>query len=123
MVSDKRPEADDLDLFFDAAKGDRVPSDDLVARVLAGAAEIQSAATTVAAPTPRRATGLFELLGGWIPVSGLAAAGLAGLAIGVTLPQTFGTDGTLSAIWPVQEAVGFTSFDAISFATEEGAGP
>lgn len=74
------------DIFAQARSVAPAPSDDLVARVLAGA--------TVAAPqafsAPRRSLGarLLDALGGWPTVGGLVTATCAGIWIGVAPPAT-----------------------------------
>ena len=116
MVSEHRPEPDDgLDAYFDTARATAGPSADLVARVLADARHVQ-AEQPVAKPGPT--AGLLQALGGWITVSGLAAACAAGVAIGVSLPAMLGSglDGAVSGLLQGQETIGFTSFDAVAFA-------
>lgn len=114
MTSEK--DTDGLAAFFDAANRDAGPGDDLMARVLADAAAVQAEAARAPMPEPAR-PGLLQTLGGWITVSGLAAACAAGVAIGVSLPSAVsaGFDGSLGAILTGQEAVGFAGFDAVSF--------
>jgi len=76
-----------LETFFDAARRTTpVPSEDMLARVLADAERVR----TVAPPRgPRqvRPTRIRDLLGGWPAMAGLAAATLAGLWIGAGLPE------------------------------------
>ena len=115
MVSEHGSEPDDgLDAYFDAARDATGPGADLVARVLADAAEVQAEQPVAEA---RPAPGLLQILGGWITVSGLAAACAAGVAIGVSLPAMLGSglDGGVAGLFQ-QEAIGFTSFDAVAFA-------
>ena len=88
---DKRQEAA-LGAFFDAAR-DSAPeaSADLLARVLDGAeAEQARIAARREVPAPPRA-GLWarirQGLGGYPAVAGLAAAGVAGVWIGLALPE------------------------------------
>ncbi|WP_333712461.1 hypothetical protein [Yoonia sp.] len=84
-----RPNDDFLEDLFARAQGDRAtPQDDLVARVLADADAVQAGlATQTARPAP---PGLWSrmlvALGGWPAVSGLAAATVAGVWIGVAPP-------------------------------------
>lgn len=81
---------DDLDMFFDAAKGAEHPSADLVARVLAGADQVQRSGA-LKAPEPAAPWRWLAVLGGWQGVGGLVAAGCAGLAIGLASPAAIDT--------------------------------
>ncbi len=87
-MTDKRPLSDaELDgLFAASRRAAPAPSDDLMARVLGDAAE---AAAPAAVPAPRRAgrRGLLAQIGGWPAAAGLAAAAVAGLAIGLWQPE------------------------------------
>ncbi len=86
MMTDRN---DDIleDIFAQARTVAPTPSDDLIARVMAGATVPQSAA---ARPTPRRSLGqqVLDLLGGWTAVSGLVTATCAGVWIGVSPPES-----------------------------------
>jgi len=78
-----------LDDLFAEARGAEMPGDDLVARVLADAADIQAAAA--AAPAPSGGgwmAGWLSGVGGWFGAGGLVAATMAGLLIGVYAPDT-----------------------------------
>lgn len=82
----------DLEALLRAARGADTPGDDLVARVLADAAAVQAERATVraaAAPVPRGGWlgALVQSIGGWPAVSGVTLAGLAGLAIGFSVPD------------------------------------
>ena len=74
------------DIFAQARAVAPTPSDDLIARVLAGATVPQSARQ----PAPRRSLGqqVLDLLGGWTAVSGLVTATCAGVWIGVSPPAS-----------------------------------
>lgn len=78
-----------LDMVFAAAKEDpaAMPTPDFMARVLADAEAARPAPAPIAPPveTPRLsvAAKFVALLGGWQSVSGLAAATVAGVWIGV----------------------------------------
>lgn len=79
---------DTLDAAFAAARRpDPAPSEALMARVLADAEAAQSRPAT-REPRPTRWSGFFDLLGGWPAVSGLAAAGVAGLWLGLAPPAS-----------------------------------
>lgn len=77
--------------FFDAARKQApTPSTDLMARVLedAEAAQVRyAAATRSAAPRAGLWARIRQGLGGWPAMTGLAAAGLAGVWIGLALPE------------------------------------
>lgn len=78
----------ELDAFFAAGRAAAPePSADLMARILADA---ETALPRAATPAPRRnrSAGLLSLLGGWRGFSGLATATLAGLWIGIAMPET-----------------------------------
>ena len=83
----------DLEALFAEARRPIAPPDDLVARVLADADAIQAKGRVRAAPpaaaTPRRGifAGLIEALGGWPTASGVALAGVTGLAVGLAAPD------------------------------------
>lgn len=83
---------DPLDALFAQAR-DVDPSPDLMARVLADAAAVQVVAQveTPVIAAPRRAGWLARMLdglGGWSAVSGITAAGVMGLAVGLYSPDT-----------------------------------
>ena len=83
-------EDDALDALFAQAK-ETSPRPDLMARVLADAADVQAEAAVVHAPVspPRDSwlAGLLGALGGWSAVSGITAAGVVGLAVGLYSPD------------------------------------
>ncbi|MFU8865164.1 MAG: hypothetical protein ACNA7O_14720 [Rhodobacterales bacterium] len=96
----QRPQDDDdaLEAFFAAARRTTpAPSDSLLARVMADALAAQEEPLKTPArmrPQPARPgllAQLREALGGWPAFGGLAAAGVMGLAIGITAP--LGQDG------------------------------
>jgi len=71
-----------LEAFFDAARRTTpVASEDMLARVLADAETVRTAAQA-RRTRPVRPARLRDLLGGWPSMAGLAAATLAGLWIG-----------------------------------------
>ncbi|MEM9708421.1 MAG: dihydroorotate dehydrogenase [Pseudomonadota bacterium] len=83
-----------LDAFFAAAR-DRSPrpSEDLMARVLADASDAQPEPQPVAAARPSKTSWhprWITGIGGWPGVAGLATVTMAGLWIGVALPETVG---------------------------------
>ncbi|OAN69816.1 hypothetical protein A8B78_21460 [Jannaschia sp. EhC01] len=81
-------EKDGLDALFSEAKGVG-PGPDLMARVLADAAAVQAEVPLVAtAPRGSWLAGLLGAIGGWSAVSGITAAGVMGLAVGLYSPDT-----------------------------------
>ena len=77
------------DLFAQARDQTITPSDDLMARVMADA---DAALPQTAAVQPAASGGFFasllDALGGWPVLSGVAAAGFAGLWVGLAPPDT-----------------------------------
>ncbi len=94
-MADKRPLDDrDLDkLFAGAREAAPLPSDRLIARILADAEAQMGQPTQAAAPArPRgRLAALIAGIGGWPSAAGLATATVAGLAIGLSAPDTLDT--------------------------------
>jgi|AACY02.2.fsa_nt_gi hypothetical protein len=88
---------DELEALFQTARRpDPVPSEALMARVLADAA---AEMPRRAAAAPRRGAGwsaLWLALGGWTGASGLVAATAAGLWIGIAPPA--GLDGLAASL-------------------------
>ncbi len=95
----------DLEIFFEAARKDRGDaSPDLLSRVLADAyaeQDAQAEAVPTSSVAPRTAdtsrslrgvfAGLFDAIGGWPAVAGLATAAMAGVWIGYNPPAVFDT--------------------------------
>lgn len=77
------------DLFGVAQSQTPEVSDDLMARVLADARAMQQ--VSVAPPKQTFLAGLFDMIGGWPSVGGLAMAGVAGLWFGVSPPAVLST--------------------------------
>jgi len=74
--------------LFDEARSENVePSDDLLTRVLADADECQPKAPSVSAAKASFWDRLLSGVGGWPALSGVTAAGVAGLWIGLTPPD------------------------------------
>ena len=88
---------DPLETLFQQADADRMPSDDLMVRVLADAAQVQADLAVAARPVRTAATGrgfgFLQALGGWPGLSGLTAAAITGLMIGTVSPDI--VDGVL----------------------------
>lgn len=92
MTDDDKGREAALEAFFDAARDCApVASADLLARVLDGAEAEQTRIAARRAVTPPPRAGLWarirQGLGGYPAVAGLAAAGLAGVWIGLALPE------------------------------------
>jgi hypothetical protein len=75
------------DLFAEARGVASEPSDALTARVLADAAEAR-APSPISVPQPNLWSRFMDAIGGWPAVSGLAAATVAGIWIGVAPPTS-----------------------------------
>mgnify|MGYP000029020956 CR=1 FL=1 len=80
-----------LEAFFDAARAHPAePSVALLTRIEKEARTVQAATR---APVPQRrqraslSTQLFRLIGGWPALTGLATAAMAGVWLGVSLPE------------------------------------
>ncbi|GAA5070836.1 hypothetical protein N0B44_12815 [Roseibacterium beibuensis] len=135
-MANNADQGDRLDRMLAEARGAR-PSSDLMARVLADAAAIQSeiaptqamsggtqgAGVDQAGLTGRRRSRSFRpawvaALGGWGGVSGVTLAGVVGLAIGFAIPDTIDT---LSGgqIWTLSGGAGLTP-DLTTLAWEDG---
>jgi len=84
-----RSENELLDNLFAEARSEEVsPSDDLLTRVLADAAALQPQqppVTVISVPTLW--TRVMNSIGGWPALSGVAAAGVAGLWVGLVPPD------------------------------------
>lgn len=115
MTADR--DEDDLMALFGAARADTArPSEGLLDRIMADADMVLAGAAPVA-PVPRRSLGavLLAVLGGWGGVSGLAAATMAGLWIGVAPPASL--DGLTQLVWggtvevPLMETAGFIGLE------------
>lgn len=82
-----------LDDLFAVAR-DATPTPDLMARVLADADAVLDDVPPVAAPpakAPKRErwwAGLLDGMGGWSAISGITAAGVVGLGVGLYAPDT-----------------------------------
>lgn len=97
---------DDLDTLFATARTQlATPGDDLVARVLADAAAQQQAPTIPRRHRSRGAGWLQDLLGGWPALTGVIAAGLAGLWIGAAPPA--GVEGLAAELVGTTQTVTF----------------
>ncbi|MEM9972473.1 MAG: hypothetical protein AAF762_15450 [Pseudomonadota bacterium] len=119
-MTDRDRESDALDALFGAAREETRPGDDFMARLLADAttaAEANAQRPTLGRASPPRQPFWQR----WVPVSGLTAATLAGLWIGMALPETdFGT--TYLADLGAQSALGdfVPTFGVEALTGEEG---
>lgn len=83
------PNDDMLDEFFaQARETTSAPSDDLTARVLADAAAVQPATPATEMAQYGFWARALDMIGGWPAVSGLAAATVAGIWVGVAPPSS-----------------------------------
>lgn len=75
-----------LETYFDSARRTApLPSEAMLARIMADAERVRAGAPSAASHRPLK-TRLRDLLGGWPTMAGLATAALAGLWIGTGLP-------------------------------------
>lgn len=89
MTSDRDEQMLDAD-FAEMRRPDPTPSDDLLNRIMMDADGVLAAAAPVPARPKQSLRGfILDLVGGWPSVSGLAAATVAGLWIGVVQPTAF----------------------------------
>lgn len=116
--SDNLPDDDALDALFAAARSAApVPSAALMAR-LQHVALAEQPRAGVRQTAPSRARGgllaqLFDNIGGWPALAGLATAGVAGLWIGLNPPQP------LSALFGATDLTVFAPYD-LTLLDEEG---
>lgn len=99
------------DLFVRAQKAEASPQDDLVARVLADADAVQAGfrvSTAATAPAGLWAR-MLDALGGWPAVSGLAAATVAGVWIGVAPPAS--VEDMAAGLWGTTVSVPLVPYD------------
>ncbi|WP_234417106.1 hypothetical protein [Loktanella sp. Alg231-35] len=84
------PNDDMLDDLFGQARAQQpvAPSDDLIARVLADAAGVQHAPIAQVADQPGAWARIMDAIGGWPALSGLAAATVAGVWVGIAPPSS-----------------------------------
>ncbi len=100
----------ELDALFEEARGESpTPSDDLVARIVQDAAQMQPKPASSEGHEP---TGVFRqflaAIGGWPALGGLATAAITGVYIGVAQPGLVGVtaaeledlDYVSTEIWP-----------------------
>ena len=121
-------EQKDLDAIFAAARDLPEPSADLMARVLADAAAVQAERAepqilpyaSTASASPGFWAEIRTGLGGWLGLGGLAAAGLAGLALGVALPAELDVlaGGQISAALGASDLSAAIGLEAVGFAIE-----
>ncbi len=74
------------DIFAQARAATPAPSDDLMARVLTDAEDVQPGNLLGAAQRPSLWSRMSDAIGGWPAVSGLAAATVAGVWVGIAPP-------------------------------------
>ena len=96
-----------IEAFFDAARRHAAePSVALMTRIDEDAQAIQALARRPAPQPTRRSTlssQFYRLLGGWPAVTGLATAAMAGIWLGISLPEGI-LDGTSDAAYLVDVA-------------------
>jgi hypothetical protein len=91
MAMSDKDDMPGLEVFFDAARAHAAePSVALMTRIDEDAQAVAARAQTPAPQRLRRAslsTQLYRLLGGWPAVTGLATAAMAGVWLGISLPE------------------------------------
>ncbi|MCV2881393.1 dihydroorotate dehydrogenase [Actibacterium sp. XHP0104] len=99
MADERMTDTDELELLFAAARDAApVPSDGLLARVLADAeAEQARPAPALIRPEGGLLARAMRQIGGWPALAGLATATLAGVWIGYAQPA--GLDGLTDTVW------------------------
>lgn len=83
-----------LEAFFEAGRAETpVPSDDLMARIMADAVAEMPAPRPIARPVKKQGllAGLIAGIGGWPALAGMATATVAGVWIGFAQPDTLNT--------------------------------
>ncbi|MBL4628973.1 MAG: hypothetical protein JKY00_13255 [Roseicyclus sp.] len=98
MANERKDDRDDVaaDIALDgvfAQARDEAPDPELMARVMADAMDVQSQLAAPPAPAARTPdvgwlAALIGSVGGWSAVSGITAAGVMGLAVGLYSPDT-----------------------------------
>ena len=84
------PSDTELNDLFDSIKVQKpLPSDDLMARVLADADALQPEPQVISNPrSSQPRASLWDMIGGWPALTGVAAAGVAGLWLGIAPPTS-----------------------------------
>ncbi|SLN27945.1 hypothetical protein ROG8370_01058 [Roseovarius gaetbuli] len=107
MAMSDKDDMPGLEVFFDAARRHAAePSAALMARIDEDAQAVQALAQRPAPQSTRRSTlssQLYRLLGGWPAMTGLATAAVAGVWLGISLPEGI-LDGTSDAAYLVDVA-------------------
>jgi len=113
-----------LDDMFQAARSEMPePSDDLMARVIAEADQVAEAwAQAEAVPVVTSGgwfRSLLDAVGGWPAASGIVTAGMVGLVVGVSPPQTL-SDFAEGYIYGTSDSYLVDPYDGFGFAADEG---
>ena len=112
------PERDGLDDLFAEARGTTpLPSEALMARVLADAMEVQPRAVRAVAPVVMRGPGMWArlsaLFGGAGALAGMGTAAMAGLFIGFVQPEGLSVLGDAVLGTPLETVELVSSVDAL----------
>jgi len=93
-MTDERKPDEGLEALFDLARADAAaPSDALLSAIMSDAVAVQAERAAPVTPEKQRSgwRKLLAALGGWPSVTGLAAATLTGIWIGVSPPEAIDT--------------------------------
>lgn len=111
-----------LDDLFQAARSEMpAPSDDLMARIMGDADQVAEG-WAQAEPAPAAGGWLRSLLdavGGWPAASGIVTAGMVGLVVGISPPQTL-SDFAEGYIYGTSDSYLVDPYDGFGFAADEG---
>lgn len=111
------------DLFLAARSKSPEPSDDLMARIMADADQVADG-WAMADAAPVAASGgwlrsLLDAVGGWPAASGIVTAGMVGLVVGISPPQTL-SDFAEGYIYGTSDSYLVDPYDGFGFAADEG---
>ncbi|WP_300516596.1 dihydroorotate dehydrogenase [Aliiroseovarius sp.] len=128
MTNTDRDDDKMLESFFEAGRADApVPSQDLMARILADAQANMPAPAPIATPARRGLlAGLLAAVGGWPSVATMATAAVAGVWLGFVQPDALNSlsggtllPGSTATAYEVDDLIpSYGSFDVLL--TEEG---
>jgi hypothetical protein len=114
-----------LDDLFQVTRSEMpAPSDDLMARIMGDADQVADGWEQAKAK-PAQASGggwlrsLLDAVGGWPAASGIVTAGMVGLIVGISPPQTL-SDFAAGYIYGTSDSYLVDPYDGFGFAADEG---